>query len=325
MTWASMLLLLLLPALALLAALRWWWSWRIRRARAGAGIGVAHLTAGVARGREGLRQALLWGGLALGVVALAGPRWGASEQEVGSRGCDVLVVLDCSRSMLAKDMYPDRMEAARRKAIDLLRLAPETRLALMPFAALPVLRCPLTGDHHAIETMLRDCTPDLFPAEEGYQGTAIGDAVKAGVAILGRQVERGQAILVMSDGADEDRAAVEAAARAAKDAAVRVYGLFIGDPEREIKMTINGVEQVMTADRSTLDRLATDTGGVCVNARNDDGDITVIHDHLRANVAQLPWQERRRIVGSERYQLALVPGILLLAAGALLPTRRRRR
>jgi Ca-activated chloride channel family protein len=325
MTWASALPLLLLPALALLAGLRWWWSRRVRLARAAAGAGVAHLTPGVARGREGLRQVLLWSGLALGLVALAGPRWGASEQEVGSRGCDVLLVLDCSRSMLAKDLYPDRMEAARRKAIDLLRLAPETRLALMPFAALPVLRCPLTGDHHAIETMLRDCTPDLFPADQGYQGTAIGDAVKAGVAILGRQVERGQAILVVSDGADEDAAAVEAAARAAKDAAVRVYGLFIGDPERKMTMTINGIEQVMTADRSTLDRLATETGGVCVNARNDDGDIAVIHDHLRANVAQLPWQERRRIVGSERYQLALIPGILLIAAGALLPTRRRRR
>lgn len=325
MTWSSTLLLLLLPGLAAIAALRWYWSARVRRTRAAAGAGIAHLTPNVGRRREALRQLLLWSGLALGVVALAGPRWGASEQEIGSRGCDVLLVLDCSRSMLAKDLYPDRMEAARRKAIDLLRLAPETRLALMPFAAMPVLRCPLTGDHHAIETMLRDCSPDLFPADQGYQGTAIGDSVKAGVAILGRQVERGQAILVMSDGADEDKAAVEAAARAAKDAAVRVYGLFIGDPERKMTMVINGEERVMDTDRSTLDRLATETGGVCVNARNDDGDLTVIHDHLRANVAQLPWQERRRIVGSERYQLALVPGILLLAAGALLPTRRRRR
>ena len=325
MTWSALSLLLLLPGLILLAALRWSWSARIRRIRAASGAGVAHLTANVARGREVLRQALLWSGLALGAVALAGPRWGASEQEVGSRGCDVLLVLDCSRSMLAKDLYPDRMEAARRKAIDLLRLAPETRLALMPFAAMPVLRCPLTGDHHAIETMLRDCSPDLFPADKGYQGTAIGDSVKAAVAILGRQVERGQAILVMSDGADEDRAAVEAGALAAKDAGVRVYGLFIGDPERKMTMVINGEERVMETDRSTLDRLATETGGVCVNARNDDGDITVIHDHLRANVAQLPWQERRRIVGSERYQLALVPSIVLLAAGALLSTRRRRK
>lgn len=324
MSWSVLSLLLLLPGLAVLATLRWWWAARVRRVRAASGAGIAHLTTNVARGREGLRQTLLWSGLALGLVALAGPRWGASEQEVGSRGCDVLLVLDCSRSMLAKDIYPDRMEAARRKAIDLLRLAPETRLALMPFAAMPVLRCPLTGDHHAIETMLRDCTPELFPAEDGYQGTAIGDAVKSAISILGRQVERGQAILVMSDGADDDRAAVEAAALAAKDAGVRVYGLFFGDPERKMTMIINGVERVMDTDRSTLDRLATDTGGVCVNARNDDGDITVIHDHLRANVAQLPWQERRRIVGSERYQLALVPGILLLAAGALLPTRRRR-
>ena len=97
MSWSVLSLLLLLPGLAVLATLRWWWAARVRRVRAASGAGIAHLTTNVARGREGLRQTLLWSGLALGLVALAGPRWGASEQEVGSRGCDVLLVLDCSR------------------------------------------------------------------------------------------------------------------------------------------------------------------------------------------------------------------------------------
>lgn len=324
MTWANPHLLWLLLGVAAAAALTWWWCRSAQRSRAAVGAGVPHLTGGVGRKREVLRRVLLWGGLALLIVTLAGPRWGAREEVQSSRGADLLLVLDCSRSMLADDLYPNRLEAARRKALDLLHLAPETRLALMPFAAVPVLRCPLTGDHNAIELMLKDCSPALFPAENGYQGTAIGEAVQAGLKVLNRQTDRGQSILVMSDGADEDKAAVDAAGQAAKALGVPVYGIFFGDPEREVKVVIDGKEQVMSADRSTLDTLATATGGLCVNARSDTEDIKVVHEHLRTHVVQLPWEERRRIVQSEKYQFVLGPAILLIVLGMLVPTRRSR-
>lgn len=323
MSWAAPVLLALLAAAALLAGLRWWWGARVRRAQARIGVGCEEHTASVARGRERLRLALLWGGLACGVVALAGPRWGHGEQMRTATGADLLVALDCSRSMLAADLPPTRMETARRKALDLLRRSPGTRLALLPFAAVPVLRCPLTGDHQALEAMLADCSPELFPAEAGYQGTAIGAAVKEGLGVLGRQVERGQAILVVSDGADDDQEAVKAAAAAAKDAGVPVFGLFLGDPERRVTLLIDGTEEVMTAERATLDQLATATGGISVNATVDDADVQALVARLEATVAQGRWEERQQVVASERYRWALLPAILLLALGALLPTRRR--
>lgn len=323
MSWGHPLLLLAVGAVAILAALRWWWGAARRRALAPTGAGLAHLTASVGRRRERLRAALLWLGLALGALALAAPRWGASEQTRQATGADLLLVLDCSRSMLAGDLYPTRLEVARRKAMDLLRLAPETRLALMPFAAVPVLRCPLTGDHQAVGAMLADCSPDLFPAGDGYQGTAIGAAVREGLGVLGRQVERGQAILVMSDGSDPDGAAVQQAAEAAKAAGVPVYGLFLGDTERRVSLSIDGRDEVMSADRSTLDGLATATGAISVNATTGDEDVQALLAHLGGAVAQRPWEERQRVVASERYLWLLLPAIALLAAGALLPTRRR--
>ncbi len=323
MTWANPHLLWLLLGVVALALMTWRWHVIVRRSRAGVGAGVPHLSASVGHKREVLRSLLLWSGLALLVVTLAGPRWGARDELQSSRGADVLLVIDCSRSMLAKDLYPDRLEAARRKAIDLLHLAPETRLALMPFAAVSVLRCPLTGDHSAIELMLQDCTPELFPAENGYQGTAIGEAIQSGLRVLGKQSDRGQSILVMSDGADDDTAAVDAAGAAAKALGVPIYGLFFGDPEREVSINIDGKDEVMRADRTTLDTLATTTGGLCVNARSDPEDIRVIYEHLRTHVVQLPWEERRRIVQSEKYQFVLLPAMLLILLGMLMPTRRR--
>jgi Ca-activated chloride channel family protein len=317
-------MLLVLPLLAALAGLRWWWGRRVLRQRAGVGAGSAYLTATVARARSWQRQALLWSGVAVAAVALAGPRWGMSSELRAAHGADVLVLLDCSRSMLATDLYPTRLEAARRKCLALLHDAPETRMALVPFAAIATLRCPLTGDHNALAEMLQDCSPELFPADQGLQGTAIGEAVQFGLKLLRKQVERGQAILVLSDGADDDQDAVQAACAQVREAGVPVYGLFLGDPARPATLVIDGKEEQMEASRATLDALAVASGGICVNAGNGDEDIAAIHRHLRAQVAQNPWEERHRVVAGERYQWLVLPGFALILLGMLVPTRRRR-
>jgi Ca-activated chloride channel family protein len=317
-------LLLLLPLLAALAALRWWWGRRVLRQRAAVGAGSAHLTGSVARARGWQRQALLWSGVALATAALAEPRWGMRSEVRAARGADVLVLLDCSRSMLATDLYPTRLEAARRKCLALFHAAPETRMALVPFAAIATLRCPLTSDHNALAAMLQDCDPALFPADQGLQGTAIGDAVRFGLKLLRKQVDRGQAILVLSDGADDDHDAVQAACELVHDAGVPVYGLFLGDPARKATLVIDGKEEQMDASRETLDALAVASGGICVNAGNGDEDIAAIHRHLRAQVAQNPWEERHRVVAGERYQWLVLPGFALILLGALVPLRRRR-
>ena len=320
MTFGQPTVLLLLPVLLVLAGLRWWWGRWLARAQAG--IGATVYQASVHAGRGPLRAVLLWLGLVLGVVAAAQPRWGSGETVRSATGADVLVLIDCSRSMEATDLFPTRLEVARRKAIALLDAAPETRLALMPFAGIPVLRCPLTGDRQALGDMLLDCSPDLFPAEHGYQGTAIGKAVREGLGVLSRQVERGQAILLITDGADEDAAAVEAAATATKAAGVPVLGLFVADPDKKPTLVIDGTPQVMTSDRRTLDALALATGGLAVNATLDDADVQALAERLGRTGSARAWEERQRVVASERYQWPLGAALVLLALGALLPTRR---
>lgn len=315
----------LLGLLGVLLALALGAAWRTRAARTHAratGVTSPVHTATVHRGRQHLRSVCLWAGLGLGVVALAGPRWGASEQVRTAKGADLLVLIDCSRSMLANDLFPSRLEVARRKALALMDAAPETRIALMPFAAIPVLRCPLTGDRAAVGEMLRDCDPDLFPADQGYQGTAIGTALKEGLQVLGRQVERGQAILVITDGADPDAATVKAAAEAAVAAGIPVNGLFVADPEKKPTLVIDGKTQVMTSDRTTLDALATSTRGLAVNATLDDADVTALAQHISTTVSSRAWEERARIVASERFQWPLALAILLVSLGVLLPTRK---
>lgn len=304
----------LLPLVPLLLLGRWLWYRRIRRQQASLGYGQSRHEPERTPARLWLRHSLFASGLALLLVSLAGPRWGVDAGTRSERGADLVFCLDCSRSMLAEDLYPDRLAAARRKALDLIEDSPEHRMALVPFAAIATLRTPLTGDQRAIAEMLEECSPELFPAELGYQGTAIATAVDLALS-LDRSGDRGQAIVVFSDGSDPDGDAVTAAAEAARAAGVPVYGLFLGDPEREITVTIDGQEQVMEADRSSLDELATVTGGISVNAATDDSDVRALRQAIAARVAQAPWEEQRRIVASERYVWFLLPALACLVLG----------
>ncbi len=323
MSWADPGLLALFAVLVVVLALRAWWTRAIRRAQAGSGAGHPVHAATVGRGRGRLRAGLLALGVALAVAALAGPRWGVDLRERTGTGADVMVLLDCSRSMRAADLVPDRMEAARRKTADLLRIAPHLRLGLMPFAAVPVLRCPPTGDQQVLGELLRDCGPELFPAEEGLQGTGIGVAVQEALRVLGRSREPGQAVLVVSDGADPDTAAVAAAATAARAAGVPVFGLLVGDLERPASLTIDGEVRPMVVDRSTIDALAVATGAAWFGTTLDDADVRALAAAIDRGVASAGWRERQRTVAAERYRWLLIPAILASAAGLLVPMRRR--
>jgi Ca-activated chloride channel family protein len=276
-----------------------------------------------ALGRLGLCSTLL--GIVLVVIAVARPRGQPEVSTVRTRGADIAVCLDCSRSMSATDLPPDRMEAARRKILTLVKGDRGHRVALIPFARTPVLRCPPTGDATALTTMVRDCDPGLFPAEYGLQGTAIGKAVSFAVETLQKERNRGQAILVVSDGGDPKPKEVEEAAKAARAAGLSVSGLAIGVAGQTATIPVEGKNVEVPMDPKTLDTLALDTGGIRVSSTLDDKDVQTLLDFFDRASQNRPWEERRRQVASERYQWFLIPGIILIALGILLPTGSRRR
>jgi Ca-activated chloride channel family protein len=318
--------LLALIALALaLGALRWWWQRALVQAQRGIGTATPRLIASHGRRRARLRQALLWSGLVVGLAALAGPRWGTSERTEESRGADLYIAIDASRSMLATDSHPTRLATAKRKALSLMDSAPEHRVALLPFAGTAVLMTPLTGDRDAVAELLQEVDPDLFPAEHGRQGTAIGDTFQQALQLIGETGATGAAIVIFSDGADPDSDAVAAAAADADAAGVPIYTVFFGDPSRETTVMIDGREVVMAADRSTLDLLPERTGGISVNATPGQKDVQAIADHIAGHLELKPWEEQRREVATQRYQWLLGPALLMLLTALLLPTLRRRR
>lgn len=322
MTWGAAWILWLLPGLAALLALRLYWGWRVRRRQGRIGALDAQLTSSHHPGRNLARILLLWAGLALLVIALAQPRGGMALATRIGRGANLVFAVDCSRSMQANDLYPTRMQAARNKARELLRLAPEHRVALMPFAGRSILRCPLTGDHQALCQLLEECSPDLFPVEYDLQGTAIGDTVQTAVTLLAEHSDRGQAIVIFSDGADPDQEAVKKASDMARFANIPIYGLFLGDPDRETKLEIDGRPEVMKPEPKTLEDLATATEAICVHASTDHADVQALFEHIDRHLAKREWREQQQSVAQEQYRWPLGLGLILILCGCWLGTRR---
>lgn len=303
-----------------------WLAW-LRRAQRSTGATTAAHLGGRLASAAWLREGLLVAGMICAAVAAARPRGDEGQQGIRTgRGADIVVAIDCSRSMLATDVFPDRIAVARRKVQDLLDLAPEHRMALLPYAGRPFLRAPFTGDAAAIGELLQDCSPDLFPAQTGLQGSAMGKAVADAIALVARSSDRGGCVLVVSDGGDsEGDEAIATAAEIARNEGVPVFGLFLGDPNADAAVTIDGRTVQVPANMVHLETLATRSGGTAVSLSTDMSDVNVLQRAISAAVPGQRWEEQQRLQARERYLWWLIPAIGCLGAGLLMPTARRRR
>ncbi|MEE3253071.1 MAG: VWA domain-containing protein, partial [Nitrospinota bacterium] len=156
-------------------------------------------------------------------IALTRPQWGYQWEDYKQEGVDIIIALDVSRSMLAKDIKPTRLERAKRKISDLLNMLKGDRIGLVAFAGTSFVQCPLTLDYAAARIFLNAIDTDLIPV----QGTAIGDALRKSTNAFRTQENKSRAIILITDGEDQTGQAMEAAEEA-KKAGVKVFTIGIG-------------------------------------------------------------------------------------------------
>ena len=180
-------------------------------------------------GRRLLRLGLIVACLVALVAGIINPRWGEQEQQVVRRNVDVLVLLDVSRSMLARDIAPNRLERALLSIRDdLLPALGGDRIGLITFAGVPTLACPLTNDYGFFRLALSDVSTESSPRG----GTLIGDAIrKAGECFPG-QLSTNKVVFLITDGEDHESYPVGAAAALWEDHRIPIVAVALGD-ERE--------------------------------------------------------------------------------------------
>lgn len=350
MTWADPKLLWLLALLPAAVAALWWNAARRQRATElfGKRGTVEPLIAGRAKWWRRTRATLWVVGTALVIIAIAGPQYGSRTRVLRKRGIDIVIALDFSKSMLARDVHPSRIKRAKGELERLLADLDGDRVGLVAFAG-DAMAFPMTVDYSAVRLFLRD----LGPMDMPVGGTAIGKALIASKRLIessneGRSNEgnpdaRSRVVILLTDGEDHEGDPV-AAAEELKAAGIKIYAVGIGSgggepiPSYTSDGTLTGHLKdkdgrlVMTAlspeNESTLQEIASITGGEYVRA--EEGTVGVTE--IRAELAMLQASERkaRRVtVHENRFALALLPGFLLILLEAILPeawiVRRRRR
>ena len=177
--------------------------------------------------RVHLKFGLLMTALACLIVAAARPQYGQSERVEKRQGIEVMIALDISNSMLAEDVAPSRLDRAKQMLSKLIDNMADDKVGLVVFAGEAYTQLPITADYVSAKMFLQHITPALIPT----QGTAIGDAIVTSVrGFGGEEGKSSRAIILITDGENHEKGAVEAAQKAA-EMGIHIYVIGIGKPE----------------------------------------------------------------------------------------------
>jgi len=214
-------------------------------------------------------------------IALSGPQYGYKWQTITQKGVDIMVAIDLSRSMLATDIQPTRLDRAKREIYDLLTMLKGDRMGLVAFSGAAFLQCPLTLDYEAFNIFLNSLTPDSMPVG----GTDISGAITTSLSAFDPKANSQKAIILITDGENTGRTDPLDAAENARNAGVKLFCIGVGSHEGvPVPSKDGGIQKdqsgniILTRiDEETLKKMAGLTDGAYVRSTAGNMDLDVIY------------------------------------------------
>jgi Ca-activated chloride channel family protein len=260
------------------------------------------------------------------VVALMRPQWGMRVQKSLKLNAQIMICLDVSRSMLAEDVAPNRLDRAKIELDSLLGLLDEgQQVGLIAFAGKATVLCPMTPDFGFLRLILNETEPSSV----GLGGTHIGDAIRKAVDGFRDAGDIHRLILLVTDGEDHDSYPLNAA-KAAKEKGVKIVSIGFGDEAgSKIEVTDpvtgatsyiqdrNGQDVVSRLDGETLREIALQTDGAYIPAGTGALDLEAIY---RAHIESLlrgTTDSTERTVRNEAFQWPVLLSLVFVLAGLL--------
>ena len=249
--------------------------------------------------------------LALIIVAIARPRDSKNFEKVDTEGIDIVLDMDVSTSMLARDFKPDRIGAAKDKAIEFIASRPTDRIGSVVFAGESYTQCPVTTDRITLINMMKEVQTGLIE-----DGTAIGNGLATAVARLKDSDAKSRVVILLTDGVNNrGEIAPETAAEIAKTYGIRVYTIGVGAKGEapypvQTPWGIQVQNMKVEIDEELLQKIAETTGGKYFRATDNTklmeiyGEINKMEKN-RTTVDSFP-------VYSERYMDFAIWALVLL-------------
>ncbi|WP_319575173.1 VWA domain-containing protein [uncultured Desulfobacter sp.] len=285
-----------------------------------------HILPGFSYGPKWVKAVLAVLATGFAVVALAGPLAGYRWEKTTQKGVDIMIALDCSRSMLAQDVSPTRLTRAKREIIDLTRLMRSDRAGLVAFSGAAVLQCPLTLDYNAFGIFLDALDPDYLPVG----GTDLAAALEACYNGFDPASTAGKAIILITDGEDTagDEAALNKMVEKFAKEKIRIFAIGVGDPAGApipakgggFKKDSTGNIILSKVDETMLKKITAMTQGRYVRSVAGDMDLEQIYSgDILGTMERKELTQGRKKVWEKRFQWALFPCVLLLLAELVFP------
>jgi len=261
--------------------------------------------------------------------ALAGPQWGIELVTTHAKITQVVVAIDTSLSMLAEDLKPNRMKAAKNTLTFIIDELQTARIGIIAFAGEAFIQCPLTTDIDAVKSLLTRIQTGMIP----QPGTAIGKAIELGTSMLRKHAGH-KAMVLLTDGEDHGSQPLEAARRAYKNG-VHLFIIGVGTPEGEpiplkdksgniiaYKKDSNDKTILSRLGESSLIQLAAASKGAYYRASPTQNEVGFILQQIK----QMGKSDLKTNISNRyknRYRLPLFIAFIILIFEMLLPENRR--
>lgn len=187
---------------------------------------ITQLMPQVSKYKHSLKFILLMLALSSLIIAWANPQWGTKKEKVKRKSVDVFIALDISKSMMAEDVRPNRMERARKFAQNLIEELKGERIGTIIFAGNAYLQMPLTTDYAAAQLFVKSANPEMAPS----QGTAISEAIDLAERSFAEDNKSHKVMVIITDGETHDKEAIERA-KEAYDNGLLIFTVGVGTTE----------------------------------------------------------------------------------------------
>ena len=278
--------------------------------------------------REGLKFVLLLLTLLFIITGVAGPQFGSKLQQVKREGVELIIALDVSNSMLAQDIKPNRLAAAKQAISRMVERLSDDKVGLIVFAGDAYVQLPITTDYSSAKLFLEAINTDIVPV----QGTAIGAAIDLASKSFTPDTETSKAIIVITDGENHEDDAV-AAAKRARESGKFVHtigmGLAQGAPIPEANRTGeymkdgSGNVVISKLDEQVLKAIAQAGEGIFVRANNTSVGLNTLLEEINRMEKSLIEDEVFSDY-AEKYQYFLLAGMFFLLVGFMVLERKNK-
>lgn len=311
-------LLLIIPIMIVIFVALQIWKKRTQRKFADLAL-LKRLTPSRSSFKSTLKLAFLLVGLSFLILGLVNPKIGTKLETVKREGVDIVFALDVSKSMLAEDIAPNRLEKAKRLVSEIINQLGSDRIGIIAYAGQAFPQLPITTDYGAAKMFLQSMNTDMLSS----QGTAINEAINLATTYYDDEEQTNRVLFIISDGEDHSEGTTIEAVETAVDNGIRIFTVGVGQSKgAPIPIKRNGVVQSLKKDaqgevvitklnEEILKEIANEGNGEYINGSNTDAAIEFIKEQLN-QIDKTEFEAKQFAEYKDQFQWFLGIGLFFL-------------